>query len=446
MADGEVAAARPAPRSLGLERALEQLALLGVLTHAAFLPISVAGMQIGLALALAALLGLRLAGRPVWAHSGLDLPCLLFCGAAVASLALGTLGGSPPVGWHEATLWRSLLSPLVVVSAMEVGGARTGRPSTEPRRLALLALTVWACAALVPSVVAWLQFLTGFDPLHALGLRRETVHAVVPVYPEHYAAVGFFRWYQRLAHNLLPPLCVAAAVALHGRVGRRQRALFLVASLGAAAAVVLTLSRAAWVTLLLAGFVVLVLGRSTRRWALPLTLATALAMTLHPGVRVRIAWLVENKGYDINRDREAIWKVCRAVVSDHPLTGVGFGNLPVRSIPYYERLAPEGKLRAWCHDSFLTAWAEGGPLLCAALLAYWLLLLLLFWRSFRRSGEALPRAAALGGLAGVIAMFATSFVHDTLYASEAAYGLGFAVAIAVVLARSQGPAGATGDP
>src|SRR5512135_1900348 len=109
-----------------LERALERAAVAGVLVHAVFLPISIAGMQIGLAISLGALGGLRVLGRRVWTRSALDLPCLLLVGAALVSLAVATVAGSPPVGWREATLWRSILSPLLVVSALEVVGARAG--------------------------------------------------------------------------------------------------------------------------------------------------------------------------------------------------------------------------------------------------------------------------------------------------------------------------------
>src|SRR6266545_6593522 len=90
-----------------IQRALERLALAGVVVHAAFLSISVAGMQIGLGVALGALVLLRLTGRRAWVRSGLDLPVLLLTGAAVLSIAVASLTGAPPVGWHEATQWRS---------------------------------------------------------------------------------------------------------------------------------------------------------------------------------------------------------------------------------------------------------------------------------------------------------------------------------------------------
>jgi hypothetical protein len=439
------AAPSPASAAPGLtahQRRLVQVAALGVLAHALFLPISVAGMQIGLAFSVGALVLLRLTGRRAWAHSPLDLPCLAMCGAAVASLGLGALAGSPPVGWFEATLWRSLLSPIIVLSAIEAARDGPGE-GASCRRLALAALGVWAAASLLPSAIAWAQHWTGIDPLHVLGLREKAVTAKVPIYPDRFAAVGFFKWYQRLAHNLLPPLCLACAVAMHGKVSRRLRALLGLAVLAAAAAVVLTLSRAAWASLVLAVLVVAVLGVRTRRWALPLALACSAAMMLHPGVRVRLSHL---GAPGINDDRRAIWSVCRSAVEERPLTGVGWGNLPRRTAGHYDRLAatyPAPLPRAWCHNSFFTAWAEGGPLLFAALVAYWALLFRAFWFWRRRRDDDLSSAAAIGALAALVTMLASSLAHDIFYSSEATYGLGFAIAVAAALARS-GPAGHSG--
>ena len=422
------------PRLAALQRGLRWLARLGVIVHAAFLPISIAGMQIGLGVSLGALVALRVSGRRAWAHSPLDLPCLLLVGCAIVSLGLGALGGSPPVGWHEATLWRSILSPLVVLSAIEVEGGRAAGDRGASRRLALQVLGVWAAASLLPSALAWVQYWTGFDPLYAMHLRAAPVHGTVPIYPGRFAAVGFFHWYQRLAHNLLPPLCVAAAVAVYGRVAGRLRALLIGASIAAAAAIVLTLSRAAWATLVLAAIVIVVLLSRSRGWAIAAVVVASTAMAINPGVRVRIEAL---RVPGDNDDRKFIWEVCREVIGDHPLTGVGWGNLPRRSIPYYDRVTPWGGMRAWCHDSFLSAWAEGGPLLFVALAAFWALLLRAFWR-VRRSSDPLARAAGAGALAALAAMLANSLVHDILYASEDVYALGFALAVAMALARSGG--------
>jgi O-antigen ligase len=394
---------------------------------------------------LGGLLALRIVGRrPVWAHTGLDLPLLIFCGAAALSIGLAALAGEPPVGWHEGTLWRSMLSPIIIVSGLRA--ADDGSESRNVRRLALLVLTVWAAASLVPSALAWVQHYTGLDPLHALGLRRVPVRPPAVRDAGHFAAAGFFRWYQRLAHDLTPPLFLVAGLAAYGPLSRRARLFLAATALAAALAVALTTSRLAWVALAGGGLLLGLLGgRRIVRWVLPLApIVLVAAALILPGARER---MLSAAAWNDDGDRMAIWKVCAAVVHDHPFTGVGWGNLPQRSEPYYARIAAWFPLHAWCHNSFFSALAEGGPLLLVATALYWLLLARVLWRQWR-VGDGLARAAAAGGIAGLAAMLANSLGHDIFYSSEATYGLGFALGLAVALAgrpeQPVGPAAAVG--
>ncbi|HEY7726060.1 MAG TPA: O-antigen ligase family protein [Anaeromyxobacteraceae bacterium] len=410
-----------------------RLALAGLLLHSAFLPLSIAGMQIGLGVALLGLLLRRLEGAPAWARSPLDLPALALAGAAAASVGLAALAGLSPVGWHEATLWRSVLAPLVVLSAAEAAGE--GDPAAT-RRWGLAALTTWAAAAAIPGLLAWPQHYTGFDLLQAIGIRARHVSAPAPFLPGRFAAVGLFTWYQRLAHNLTPPLLVAGAVALLAPLPRARRVVLGGAALLSAMAVVLTTSRAAWLGLALGGALVLLAGGPRARRVLPLLAAAGLALAAAtPSVRARVATIGLP---DFTGDRQKIWSVCAAVIGDHPLTGVGFGAFPKRSLPYWERMAPDWILRTWCHDAFLSAWAEGGPLLAAALVA-WLALLARAALRWRRGGGT--GGAAGAGAVGAVAAFAVAALfHDVLHASEGMYGLGFALGVAAALARAERPA------
>ena len=449
---------QPASARARLERALEAVAALGVLAHALFLPISVAGMQIALAFIVGALLALRLLGRRVWARSPLDLPCLALAAAAVASLGLGALAGSPPVGWHEATLWRSFLAAPLLLSGIEawLGKGRGGhlpRPADGER------------ARRTPPSPRGAGRGPGRgaepspSPPSASGRRRpwcrapspgrSTSPGSTPSSPSACAPTRSVRWCPS-SPTASPRSASSAGTSgsrtiscrrcawrvrwrcTAGEVRPRLRALLGVASLAAAAAVVLTLSRAAWVTLALAGALVAVGGaRKLARVALPLVAVGCLAMGLNAGVRTRLAHLASP---DATGDRKTIWRVCRAVVADHPLTGVGWGNFPRRSLPYWERIAPDYPLRAWCHDSFFSAWAEGGPLLFGALVAFWALHFLAFLR-WRRASDGLGRAASLGALAALAGMLANSLAHDILYSSEAMFALGFALAVGAALAR-----------
>jgi len=393
----------------------------GLYLHVAFLPIGIAPMQIGLAIAGISLLALRLSGRRVWTRSFLDLPVLALIGAACASqiLAFSWIGG------NDTMLWRTLLAPLIAVSVI---GLDPARARDETLRL----FAVWAVAALAPSLVSWIQQGRPFDPLFEAGLRKKAIIAPAPKYPGHYAAIGFFTWYQRLAHNLTPPLLVLAGVACYGGLARRRRALALAVCAVVASAVFFTFARSAWFGLAAAG---VVFGGFAGRRLAPLLLgagaAAAIAVVLlHPGVRGRITTSADA---GTNQDRIGIWRTCEAVAKDHPIVGVGFGNLPKVISPYFDRVAPRTVIRAWCHNSFLTAYVEGGALLLLALASFFALLARGFWKA-RARGDALARGASIGALAALVAMGVNAMAHDLFYASESMYGFGFALAMGAALA------------
>lgn len=422
----------PGPsQPVGTVELFPAVALVGVTAHAALLPITHAGMQIALAVALAGVLGAiatRQASLPrgpvVWA-------AVLFAAAAGLSVPIAAITGSPPADWHKCTSWWGILSPVVVLAALQIGRWRDG-DAGAPRRNVVRALVAWSLGALVTSVVAWLQYGFAFDPVYALGLRSGPVIADAPLTPGHFAAVGFFRWYTSLAHTITPPLCVVIGVALGAPLSRRTRLLLGAAALAASSAVVLTVSRAAWAALLLGVALAIVLvGQSWKRAALIAAVICA-AMAAHPGVRARVANL---RSPEAISDRALIWSVCAEMVKDRPLTGWGWGNIPARSEPYWQRIAPEFPLHAWCHNSFFTAWAEGGPVLAVALALYWGLIAWAYWRERARGRDRWARAATAGGFAMLVATFVNGMLHDIFRSGESTLALGFAVAAAYVLAR-----------
>lgn len=409
---------------------LTSVAWLGLAAHAAFLPISIAGMQIGLALALAAVIALYATGVRPSVRSPFVSATLLLCAAAALSVVVAGLTGSPPPSARSAFHWRALAAPIVVLFVLRVHDTPGAGPSVARAR-ALRLVVIWATAALLPSIVAWIQVRNGFDPFYALGLRDAPRFARSPVSPDAFVPIGFFKWYTRLAHALTPVALVAGALALCARVPRSLRFLLGVSSLASGAAVVLTQSRSAWAGLAVGGVIVAAWSnRRTARIAVPVAIAAALAVAAaSPGLRARLSTAMTPAA---NSDRATIWRVCGAMIEDRPLTGFGWGALPARSVPYYERIAPDYPLRAWCHDVFLTAWAEGGPLLLLAVLA-WIALLARFFLRALRAGDDLARAASAGGLATLAALVVNGLVHDMLSVSEPLYAMMFAFAVAATL-------------
>lgn len=410
------------PRALDRARAaLGWAAKAGVALHVFSLPISMAGMQIGFAVAAIALVALRLTGAPVRRRSFLDAPFLAFVGAAILSqlFAFQWLGS-------DAFLWKTLLSPLVIVFTL-------GLDEAHMRRDALRLLGLWAVAAAIPSLIAWPQYFTGFDPLYALGLRAKPLGT--GLYGVHFA-MGFSTAYTRFAHSLLAPVSVLAAVGVV--LGGWRRTLALTVSLLACAAIGLTFARAAWIGLAVAAAVLaLFVGwKRALAGAAVVGVVGALLVAFHPGVRTRF---VSSFEFSQNRDRMGIWQVCSEVRAEHPLAGVGFGNLPIAARAKYESNPITGPLyetsKRRCHNTFFTSLVEGGPLLFAASIFLFAGPAWSFFR-LRRRADRLGAAACAGALATLASMLVNSFVHDPLYASEAGFAFCFALAIATAIATA----------
>src|SRR5436190_884944 len=244
------------------------LAFAGLAAHAFFLPISIAGMQIALAVAGAGLL-IRLP-RPL--RTPLDLPALAFVAVAIASDVLSPYG-SP--GLASATLWRSLLGFFVVAHAL-----RLLRPEA-PRQLLICAAGGLLCA----SIVGIVQYRTGIDLVHDLGLRQEPALVEAPGVEGRYGAMGFFTSRLTFGHNATVVLSLIGG-ALAARALPRRAAIAASTALAAGLfAVALTFDRAAWLGLLVAAGVILINARH-RIWAFALASAATLAM-FHPAIRAR---------------------------------------------------------------------------------------------------------------------------------------------------------------
>ena len=229
------------------------LAFAGLAGHAFFLSVSIAGMQIALAVAAA---GVLLAPpRPL--RTALDVPALAFVSVAILSDLLAPSG---PPALAAATLWRSLLGFLVVTHALRIV------PSSAPRHLLLCLAVGLLCA----SVVGLIQYRTGADPVHAFGLRPQPALVQAPGVEGRFGAMGFFTSRLTFGHNATLVLATLAGALATGALSNPIRAAVAASSIAGVAAVAVTFDRAAYIGLAVAAAVVVL--RSRRR-----SLALALA-------------------------------------------------------------------------------------------------------------------------------------------------------------------------
>jgi O-antigen ligase len=408
-AAGVAARRLPAPPATRAARAAFALAFAGLLVHAAFCPISIAGTQIGLGIAAAGIAaGIGAGFRP--ARTPLDLPLLALIAVCIASDLLSPYG---PPALAFATLWRSALGFWIVHHAVSLLGGR------RVRNAALAAAAAGLCLS---SIVGLVQFRTGIDLVHLLGLRGEARWVDAPGLPGRFGAMGFFISRLSFGHNATLLVALLGGSLAAGALPRRTAVLAACAVALGLAAVAATFDRAAWLALAVAALVVVAFSKRGRTVALACGLLL-LGALLFPGVRSRLATTFD---WRANADRLFLWARASEIVRDHPWHGIGFANYPRVCSIYYDRVDPTFFMRTWAHNAALSLLAETGPLGLAALL----------WGAFRavrallaslRAGEPI----ALGGLAATAALAVIAQAHDVFYDTKVMYALWLGIALAL---------------
>jgi len=207
------------------------------------------------------------------------------------------------------------------------------------------------------------------------------------------------------------PLVLAMGFAVRGRI---ERLLFFAAALAALAAVILTLSRAAWVALPLACLIVIV-AYFGRRLLSVRSLLFACGGASVTAVIVGVAWptiAMRLFGDDAGSlaQRVPLIEAAWSVLTQHPIVGVGLNNFAIA----FERLDQTGYARVFqhvdlvVHNLHLLVWTEVGTL---GLLTYIWYFGSAFLAAFMlRHAEPWVRAAAIGIAAGLFAHLLHGFV------------------------------------
>jgi len=384
------------PAALDRRKAAATLVAAGLAGHAFFLPISIAGMQIALAVAAAGLL--LWLPRPL--RTPLDWPVLAFVVVAVLSDLFSPYG---PPDLAAATLWRAAIGFFVVAHGLRL------LPSDAPRKLLYCA----AAGLLLASAVGVLQYWTGIDVVHWLHLRKEPAFVVAPGVPGRFGAMGFFTSRLTFGHVATVLLALIGATLVQGG----PLPLAAVGVLGLAA-VALTFDRAAWLGLCAAGMVIALFSGRKARAALALVVFLVVILAaLEPAVRSRF---LSSFSEQANADRLFIWARAVEIIRDHPLRGIGWANYGRVLGPYYDRVDPHFVMRTWGHNLELSTLAETGPLGLLAMLWIWI-----------AAAMALVRRRALPGLAALAAWIAIAQVHDVIYDTKVMYALWFALGLSL---------------
>jgi O-antigen ligase len=277
------------------------------------------------------------------------------------------------------------------------------------------------------------RLLVGQTPMKRLGVESWTRG-------RDWRAAGFYGHYVTYAEalQLIASLAFGLFIALPRKRGY-SGALLLLALLGLSGALLLTVTRASWLSLVLSALVIVLAGTSRRT-------ALVVAACLLP--LVLGGWLIlkqqRNVGfYDSNDQsitwRQTVWRESVDLLASRPrhmLVGVGMDSIKRhwREWGLFEGgRIPVGHL----HSTPLQLAVERGlPALVA-----WLLLLGLYarmlWRLARGSKleNWMERGIVLGALGGLVGFFASGMVHYNLGDSEVAMIFYFIMGLSLVVER-----------
>ena len=347
---------------------------------------------------------------------------------ALVLIAVPLLSGSSPA--HFAGLLATIGAAAFV----------TARACARPGGMTIVLGGLVATAVVQASLELW-QLRTG-TALNFYGATQAPVLGRTQFYQFENAMRPSGALYDPISLGNLLAIALPAAVglSLRSRVAARKAA-WAVAGLWIALALVLTLSRMSWIGGL-AGVCVVVALQERGRLRAILAIACAAALLFAAGSAVDGASFgkrldsvfaptsqtTANHAEDQLRTR--IWAATRASIAQHPIAGVGFGDLQRQIADAY----PGRQLGGHAHSTYLQVLGEGGAVAGLALAVILVGSFLAVARGVRRRT---PHAVVLGGcLVATLTCWTTDYTVRYL-----AVAATFAVVFGAISALETAPGG-----
>ncbi len=350
-------------------------------------PIPTTVLEILILATIALYIGGRIQSGGGWVprRAGLEIPTALLLLAGLLGIAIspdhiGALG-----------IYRAYFIEPVILFYIAIDLLRT----TQHFRIVLLGFAIGATLFAILNLGAWALAFLHHDPI-------ATANAPEALYTSPNAVAMF----------LEPPLALAAGFGLYAD-SQRDRRIALACLVFMLAAMLLTLSRAGWLTLAVLALVAVV-TMPQRRLKLALlggALIGGFAVAQVPYVAVRLQHQLD-PSYPFNtfEGRLQIWSDTLLMLRDHPILGAGLRAYTQVMTPYVHghRIA-----ELYPHDVWLAMWSELGILGLASFVALMAILLWRGWRGFATAGGFWR--PLLWGTAAGFAAIAVHGAFDTPY-------------------------------
>jgi O-antigen ligase len=341
-------------------------------------------------------------------------------GAIGAMILVRLARGQAPLPWSAPLVWGVAVFALCLAATPRaLDTTLATKQDIDIAMGLLLVLTAYAGAQSLDAVRRLAHVLLGVGlvvALLSLG-HASALHAVAGAQRVDNRLRGTFTEPNQFGGFSAIVLIVAVGVALGARTRRERWWAVSVAAIDGIA-MMLALSRGAWIGVLLAGLLLLVLVPRARR-ALALTIAAMAAAVPLFGLftpdlpqvtvvkqRVSTLHLPASTPYD---SRPAIWREALREIGTSPLLGEGPGQFPLVS-----RQAASSAATVYAdhaHDVLLTTAAEVGIPAALALVGFTLTMLVVLVRAVRRL-RGTPDAALVAGIGASLAVVVGQGVVD----------------------------------
>jgi putative inorganic carbon (HCO3(-)) transporter len=273
---------------------------------------------------------LTLSDEPSTGITPIQLLVLLYWSIATVATALSPVKKAALTGWSKLTLYLLLF-------------ALMARVLRSPRIRSWL-ITVYLHIALIVSVYGMRQWFFGAEALATWTDPESPLAKTTRVY-------SYLGNPNLLAGYLVPAIAFSIAAIFAWR-NWGAKALAVTMAVVNSACLILTFSRGGWIgfvvsvgalTLLLAYWWSVRLPSKWRTWALPAVLGTAavllvVAVVFVEPVRDRVFSMFAGREDSSNNFRINVWAAVREMIADHPILGIGPGNVAFNKVyPIYMR-------------------------------------------------------------------------------------------------------------